>query len=139
MSSTESPILRPFTYADSFNHVGSASRSSSMSASVNFGPTRRTSKGPSHLATDPITPAGGLFGFPSSAHSRKASTGLWSPVRDEYEDDYFPDFDNKRRQTTTLLHNSGLALQEQQREQEVVAVVVDFGQHLGQSLGDAGL
>lgn len=96
MSSTESPILRPFTYADSFNHVGSASRSSSMSASVNFGPTRRTSKGPSHLATDPITPGGGLFGLPSSAHSRKASTGLWSPVRDEYEDDYFPDFDNKR-------------------------------------------
>ncbi|PKS07363.1 hypothetical protein jhhlp_005965 [Lomentospora prolificans] len=104
MSSTESPVLRPFTYADSFNHSGSGSRSSSMSASVNFGPTRRTSKGPSYLSNDPLTPGSGFMTFaaPTSAHSRVSSLGLWSPVRDEDEDDYFPDFDNKRfeRRTT---------------------------------------
>ena len=104
MSSTESPILRPFTYADSFNHIGSASRRSSASASLGFGPTRRTSK-PSNLSTDPLTPGSGLMTFPSpiSAHTRTSSLGLWSPVKDvEDEDDYFPDFDNKRFENRTI-------------------------------------
>lgn len=87
------PILGAFTYADSYR--------SASAGSVG----KRGSKGPSSLSMGP--PA------------RQGSLGLWSPTqREEEDDDFFPDFDNKKFESpvegdmfgTTEKDDVGLAL-----------------------------
>jgi len=107
MSSTGgvgAPAIGPFKYAEPHR---------SNSASASFAPVRLRSNsrgGLSSLATG--TAVGGTgttspvvspVATPFSAlstHHRQPSLGLWSPIQpreeDEDEDDYFPDFDNKR-------------------------------------------
>ncbi|SPN98416.1 uncharacterized protein DNG_01461 [Cephalotrichum gorgonifer] len=86
-------VLGPFTYTDSsfVYGGGGGSRKSSAGATLGLG-AKRESKGLSSLSTGTA-----MSRVQSPGHVRQTSLGLWSPIRREEDDeDFLPDFDNKR-------------------------------------------